>query len=148
MRGPKLAKLSEFTGKMDETELFTDSCMMYIAGQPNDFGNHQTAIMWVLSYMKGGLALEWRDEYLAEMSQNDGVVKHMTLDMFFETLKEEFSNPDRWLTKVYKLCTMIQGDQVVDKHVQSFKKAVHGSDYSRFALIEEFKCSLNNHLRE
>jgi enoyl-[acyl-carrier-protein] reductase (NADH) len=133
---------------MEDMEAFSNSCMMYITGQPNEFTNHQSAIMWVLSYMAEGSALEWRDEYLAEMSLNDGVLRHKTLKTFFETIKEEFGNPDRQSTKVYKLCTIMQGDHTVDKHVQSFKKAVHRSGYSGFSLIKEFKHSLNNHLRE
>jgi hypothetical protein len=147
-KGPKMNKPKEFSGKMEDTEVFSNSCMMYIAGQPNEFTNHQSVIMWVLSYMSEGSALEWRDEYLAEMSVNNWVLRHETLDAFFETIKEEFSDPDRQSTKAYKLHAMMQGDHPADEHVQSFKKAACGSSYSGFAHIEEFKCSLNNCLRE
>jgi hypothetical protein len=52
-----------------------------------------------------------------------GVLKHATLDAFLETLKEEFGDPDKQLMKIYKLCTLVQGDHTTDEHVQTFKKA-------------------------
>ena len=49
-----------------------------------------------------------------------------TLQAFFEAVQEEFSDPDKWSTKIYKMCMIVQGDRMADKHVQIFKKAVHG----------------------
>ena len=50
--------------------------------------------------------------------------------------------------KIYKLRTIAQGTKTVDEHVQSFKKVARGSGYSSYALIEEFKRSLDARLRE
>ena len=36
-RGPKMAKPDIFSGRMDETEAFINSCWMYVCGHPNDF---------------------------------------------------------------------------------------------------------------
>ena len=66
----------------------------------------------------------------------------------FDAIQEEFSDPDRQSTKNYKLCTITQGDKTANEHVQSFKKAACGSGYSGYALVEEFKCSLNAQLRK
>ena len=66
-----------------------------------------------------------------------------TLQAFFEAVQEEFGDPDRQSTKIYKLCMIMQGDKTVDEHVQSFKKAACGSGYSGYTLVEEFKQSLN-----
>jgi hypothetical protein len=60
MKGPKMVKPAYFTGRMDETESFVNSCTMYILGQANNFPTDRSTIMWVLSYMQGGSALEWR----------------------------------------------------------------------------------------
>jgi hypothetical protein len=76
-KSPKMAKPAFFTGKMDEKEVFINSCTMYIVGQANDFLTDRAAIMWVLSYMQSGLALKWRDNYLEDMEK--GVLKHTTL---------------------------------------------------------------------
>jgi hypothetical protein len=141
-----MAKPAFFTGKMDETEAFINSCTMYIVGQANDFPADRSAIMWVLSYMQSGSALEWRDDYLEDMEK--GVPKHETLEAFFETLKEEFGDPDKKAMKIYKLCTLVQGDHTADEHVQTFKKAARGAPYYGNALIEEFKRSLHSRLRE
>jgi hypothetical protein len=145
-RGPKMAKPAYFSGKMDEMEAFINSCTMYIVGQVNDFPIDRAAIMWVLSYMQTGSALEWRDDYLKDVEK--GVPKHAMLEAFFEMLKEEFGDPDKWATKIYKLQTLVQGEHTADEHVQTFKKAAQGAGYYGNALIEEFKCLLHSRLRE
>jgi hypothetical protein len=145
-KGPKMAKPAYFSEKMDETEAFINSCTMYIVGQANNFPTDRAAIMWVLSYMQSRSALEWRDDYLEDMEK--GVLKHTTLQAFFDMLKEEFGDPDKQATKIYKLHTLVQGDHTTDEHVQTFKKAMRGAGYHRNALIKEFKRLFNSRLRE
>jgi hypothetical protein len=74
---------------------------MCIMGQANDFPTDRAAIIWVLSYMQSGLALEWRDDYLKEMESR--APKHVMLQTFFDMLKEEFDNPNKHTMKIYKL---------------------------------------------
>ena len=102
--------------------------------------------MWAVSYMNQGSAREWRDDYLEDAKE--GNYRYDTLRAFLDTVQEEFRDPDRRSTKIYKLCTIMQGDKTADEHVQSFKKAACGSGYSSYTLMEEFKCSLNVRLRE
>jgi hypothetical protein len=142
----KMAKPDPFSGKMDDTESFINACTMYVVGQANDFPDDTAAIMWVLSYMKEGSTREWRDEYLATM--NRGRPHHTSLDAYFETIKEEFGDPDRKATKIYKLGTIQQGDRTADEHVLAFNKIARSSGYSGDALTEEFKRILNSKLRE
>jgi hypothetical protein len=141
-----MAKPAFFSGKMDEMEAFINSCTMYIMGQVNNFPTDRAAIMWVLSYMQSGLALEWRDDSLEDMKK--GTLKHAMLQAFFDMLKAEFGDPDKHAMKVYKLRTITQGEHTANEHVQMFKKAAWGAGYYGNVLIEEFKCSLNARLRE
>ena len=113
---------------------------------PNNFPDETAAIMWVLSYMKEGSAWEWPNEYLEPVV--DGKPKHSTFESFFTTIKDEFSDPDKQATKIYKLCTITQGDHTTNKYVHTFRKAAQGSGYVEEALIEEFQCSLNRWLWE
>ena len=96
--------------------------------------------------MNQGSACEWHDDYLEDAKEGNYCFD--TLQAFFEAVQKEFGDPDRWSTKIYKLCTIMQGDKMVDERVQSFKKAACGLGYSGYALVEEFKCSLNMWLRE
>ena len=141
-----MAKPKPFTGKMDETELFINACWMFICGHPNDFPLERTAIMWAVLYMNQGLACKWCDDYLEDTKE--GNYHFESLQAFFDAVQKEFGDPDRRSTKIYKLCTIAQGDKTADEHVQSFKKAACGSGYSSYALVEEFKRSLNARLRE
>ena len=145
-KGPKMAKPDAFSGKMDETASFVNTCTMYILGQANDFPDETTAIMWVLLYMKEGLAREWCDEYLETVE--NGKPRHKMLEDFFTMIKEEFGDPDKQATKIYKLHTITQGERMVDEHMLAFRKAAQSSGYGGEALIEEFKRSLNSRLQE
>ena len=104
---------------------------MYIRGQANEFVNETSTIMWVLSYIKEGSAHEWRNNYLETVKY--GKPKHSTLKSFFDMLEEEFGDPDKRSTKIYKLCTIMQGDHTADEHMQSFRKAARGSGYEGYA---------------
>ena len=102
--------------------------------------------MWAILYMNQGSAHKWRDDYLEDAKEGNYCFD--TLQAFFDAVQEEFGDPDRRSTKNYKLCTIVQGGKMADEHVQSFKKAARGSGYSSYALMEEFKRSLNVWLRE
>ena len=77
---------------------------------------------------------------------NRGRPRHATLKEFFNTLKEEFGDPDQKATQIHKLCTIQQGDRTADEHVLAFKKIARNSGYSGDALTEEFKRLLNGRL--
>ena len=102
--------------------------------------------MWAISYINQGSACEWCNNYLEDAKE--GNYHFNSLQAFFKAVQEEFGDPDRQSTKIYKLHMIAQGDKTVDKHVQSFKKAACGSGYSSYALVEEFKQLLNMQLRE
>jgi hypothetical protein len=139
-----MAKPAIFSGAMEEMEAFMNSCIMYISRILSDFPTEQVAIMWVLSYMQKGSALEWRDNILEGTDQ--GSLKFKTLDDLMVAIKEKFGDPNKWSTKIYKLQTILRADRTADEHVQSFRKAARGSGYKEYALIEEFKRSLNSGL--
>ena len=145
-KGPKMAKPDTFSGKMDEMESSVNACTMYILGQVNDFPDETVAIMWVLSFMKEGLAREWRDKYLETME--NGKPQHKMLEDFFTTIKKEFGDPDKRAIKIYKLHTITQGERTVDEHMLMFRKVARSSGYGGEALMEEFKRSLNSWLHK
>ena len=39
------------------------------------------------------------------------------------TIKEEYGDPDKLVTKIYKLRTITQGDHTADKHMHTLRKA-------------------------
>ena len=96
-----MAKPEPFSGQMDETESFINACWMFICGHPNNFPLERTAIMWAISYMNQKSACEWHDDYLEDAKE--GNYHFDILQAFFEAVQEEFGDPDRWSTKIYKL---------------------------------------------
>ena len=61
------------------------------------------------------------------------------LEEFFDTLKEEFGDPDQKATQIHKLRTIQQGNRTADEHVLAFKKIARSSGYTRDALTELLK---------
>ena len=48
---PKIAAPLHFTGKHDRTELFINSCTLYMNGWKSEFSDEEAKIYWFLSYM-------------------------------------------------------------------------------------------------
>ena len=58
---PKIVAPLYFTGKRDETELFINSCTLYMNGQKSEFPDEDAKIYWILLYMTLSAAKTWRD---------------------------------------------------------------------------------------
>ena len=56
-----------FTGKHDKTELFINSCTLYMNCQKSEFSDEDAKIYWILSYMTLGTAKTWRDYVVSLM---------------------------------------------------------------------------------
>jgi hypothetical protein len=143
---PRIAVPNPFSGKMEDTESFINSCRLYIETRSLEFADDRTKVFWVLSFMQEGAVREWRDDVLQQLK--DGDEPFADIDGFWSKLEDEFGDPDKQSTKVFRLRTIQQGENTADEHVQSFKKIARGSGYFGIALVQEFKRSLNRPLRE
>ena len=70
-KDPKMAKPKPFSGKIDETELFINTCWMFICRHLKNFPSERMAIRWAVLYMNQGLACEWHDDYLEDAKEGN-----------------------------------------------------------------------------
>ena len=66
-KNPKIASPLSFSGKCEDTEMFIHLCILYINGQPSEFGMEQNKVTWILSHMQTGLAHAWREYVMAQI---------------------------------------------------------------------------------
>jgi len=143
---PKIAAPQPFSGKMKEVDAFRTACYMYMRGRADEFPDEESKIIWILSYLQGGIAQKWREVAVREIMA--GAIPFENSDELMEAIVKTFGDPNEADTGVFEITTMNQGEKTADEHVQDFKIAAHSAGYSGIALIHEFKRSLNKALRE
>jgi len=138
------AKPPLFDGEREKVVGFINTCCLYISMRIKGSGEEEK-ILWVLTYVQGGVAEIWKENVLEERRQ--GVLGMETMEELFTKMREEFGEFDEELRKVNELRLLEQGGQTCDKYVQIFKKTSRGSGYEGQPLIEEFKRGLNGNIR-
>jgi len=84
-------------------------------------------ILWVLTYVQGGVAEVWKENVLEERRQGISVVE--MVEELFTKMREEFREFDEESRKVNKLRMLEQGGWTCNEYVQIFKKTSRGSGY-------------------
>ena len=69
----------------------------------------------------------------------NGTSAVQTVEELFTKVRQEFEEFDKESRKVDKLRVLEQGEKMVDKYVQEFRRTARGSSYEKRALVEEFK---------
>ena len=105
-----------FSKKREETEMFINSCRLYMSACPSEFYDEQAKVYWVLSFMQTGMAQNWRNFIVSHIAQ--GRINYMTVEQFLGEIEKKFGDMDKHTTSLLKLRTMVQGDKHADEHVQ------------------------------
>ena len=138
------AKPPLFDGEREKVVGFINACRLYISMRMKGTRKEEK-ILWVLTYVQGGVAEVWKENVLEERRQGISAVK--TVEELFTKMRKEFREFDEESRKVDKLRMLEQGGQTCDEYVQIFKKTLRGSGYKGRPLIEEFKRGLNGNIR-
>jgi len=75
-----------------------------------------------------------------------GKVKYELVGEFLATIKREFGG-DEELVKVAELKKLEQGERIMEKFVQEFRRAARESRYKERPLVKEFKKGMNEMIR-
>jgi len=138
------AKPPLFDREREKVVGFINACHLYISMRMKGVGEEEK-ILWVLTYVQGGVAEVWKENVLEERRQ--GVLAVETVEELFTKMREEFGEFDEESRKVDELRTLEQGGRTCNEYVQIFKKISRGSGYEGRPFIEEFKRGLNGHIR-
>jgi len=87
--------------------------------------------------MQGGSADMWKENMLEELEVKE--LEFETVGEFLVEIKKEFEEGKKELVKTVELRKLEQGEKLMEKFVQEFKRAARGSRYKGRPLIEEFK---------
>ena len=91
--------------------------------------------------MQGGSADVWKENVMEELEAEE--VEYESVEEFLISLRKEFGGGEEELVKVAELRKMEQRKKTIEEYVQEFKRAVQGSGYEGWPLIEEFKRGMN-----
>jgi len=138
------AKPLLFNGEREKVVGFINACHLYISMRMKGIGKEEK-ILWVLTYVQGGVAKVWKENVLEKRRQ--GILAVEMVEELFTKMREEFREFDEESRKVDELRMLEQGGWTCDEYVQIFKKTSRGSGYEGQPLIEEFKRGLNGNIR-
>jgi hypothetical protein len=94
-------------------------------------------VMWALAYMCEGTAEVWRENIVEDLNTNHNYFPNM--HVFYEQIREDFSDRNQRATRINKLRTLVQGTSKAEEYVHKFCRAALRTDYTDTPLIEEFK---------
>src|SRR4051812_35678472 len=86
-----VAKPSDFDGK--DYKLFRRQCAIYMMANRDNFVTSEDKILFILSYMKGGLAGQWAENEYERIMEAGYVTASFT--EFERRLQETFSDPNK-----------------------------------------------------
>ena len=115
-----------FDGEREKVIGFINACHLYISIRIKGTGEEEK-ILWVLTYVQGGVVEVWKENVLEERRQRVSVVE--TVEELFIKMREEFREFNEESRKVDELRMLEQGGWTCDEYVQIFKKTSRGSSY-------------------
>jgi len=72
-----------------------------------------------------------------------GLLEYKTVEEFLADIKKEFGEGNEESVKVAGLRRLEQGNKMMKKFVQQFRRITRGSRYKGRLLVEEFKREIN-----
>jgi hypothetical protein len=122
-----VAKPTDFDGK--DYKLFRRQCAIYMMANRDNFVLDEEKVLFVLSYMKGGLAGQWAEnEY--EKIMEDGYVAS-SFQEFEARLQGTFSDPNKERNAQHQLSTTRQGfNETAEEFFQKFELNRRAAGYS------------------
>ena len=115
----EVAKPPLFSRKIEEVSAFINTTHLYLSMKMTE-ESEMTKIVWVLSYVQGGVTEAWKDNLLDKLSKEESEVE--MAEELFGKIRNEFEETVEEEKKIEQLRTIEQGGRTCDEYVQEFKK--------------------------
>lgn len=114
-----------FNGDRTALRSFIQDCGLYLGVNKKKYDNDAKKIGFVLSFMKGGDAGLWKEQYISEHTNATtgifDVPTAETYQAFISSIKEAFTEENTATTALTKLRKLQQGKDSVEEHNVDFK---------------------------
>ena len=111
-----------FTGNPSKLKLFLQECAMYLEINEEVYNTEAKKIAFILSYMQGGDAFAWKEQYYDSLKDDKGkMTKRDTLEEFVEKLTQSFKKQGTQEKAREEMFELRQGKKPVDEHNIEFK---------------------------
>ena len=114
------AKPREYSGGLDYDD-FEREVELYMASNPRQFQTDSERIIFVLSYLKGGHAEAWAQNYVQPLTHNGVITITSTFADFLVTLRNAFEDPNSEQKALAEFRTFTQGNQTAEEFFARFE---------------------------
>jgi hypothetical protein len=139
-----------FTGDRTKTKAFLNSLVNYFNINQAVYAQDHQKVIFTLSYMAEGEALDWANNWLATNTDNQGNINYGTWNALYTQIETDFAPVEKRANAIHSLNNLNQGTKNAEEHVTNFKLLITQAEIpvqnNDIVLIDYFTCSLNPRL--
>jgi len=124
-----LNKPSPFLGDRKKIRSFLRECGLYLHVNRNLYVNDDEKIGFILSFMTGGEALQWKEQWLDSITGTNGDLTFPNYGDFIKKIVEAFTPVDVTQDAVHQIKILKQGNKTAEQLVTEFKLLVGQARY-------------------
>jgi len=110
----KVTRSQVFSRKMEEVSTFVNAAHLYIRMKMTE-EVAATQVVWVLSYVQGGIAEAWKDNLLDELAKEESEVE--SVEQLFTKIRNDSGETSEEERKIEQPRTIEQGGRTCDEYV-------------------------------
>ena len=110
----KVTRSQVFSRKMEEVSAFVNVAHLYIRMKMTE-EVAATQVVWVLSYVQGGIAEAWKDNLLDELAKEESEVE--SVEQLFTKIRNDSGETSEEERKIEQPRTIEQGGRTCDEYV-------------------------------
>jgi len=128
---PKLSCPPDFSGECHNSQVFLNSCSLYIHLALEQFHNKQEKILWALTFFKGSCTAKWSENVFCQEA-DASVFPIQTWEDFEQQFQVHFFpvNTEADAINALEGASYHQGGLMVDNYLDNFQALVSDADYT------------------
>jgi hypothetical protein len=112
-------------------EAFLAHCKLLIKAQPKKFDQDEKKIAFILSYMKEGIAEQWKTQFIRDRDDENNLRSRMSYEVFIKEVEETFMPLDKGRRARDIIDSLHQGQSSVDAYISAFNSLARNSGYDQ-----------------
>jgi hypothetical protein len=125
-----MALPDKFNGTASKADAFFQQVYLYTTANQDVYNTNEDKIMFILSFMKSGVAGCWANVVVDEAMASTTTSPWGTYATFLAKAKKVFVNPNKLTNTQHQLTNLQQGTETVEEFFVEFEQAWHNTGYS------------------